>query len=161
MSTSWTRRAVTVFVIWVVVYAVSAAADTDPQPVLLAALIVLLASVLWLATDLADHVVPAKWETWTMSLRSRRGADVRVGVLQRALSDVATRQDVDRLHPVLVALVDDRLAAHHGIDRTTDASRAATVLGPELSDFVRRAPSPVQLGSHVYLSSVLDRIEQL
>ena len=161
MRPPWRRRAITLLVIWAVVYAISAAADTDPQPVVLAAAIALLAGVLWSAADLVDHVVPARWETWTVSLRSRRGADVRVSAIQRALTDVATRQDVERMHPTLVALVDDRLAAHHGIDREAEPQRAGEVLGPELADFVRRAPPPVRFGDHAYLSALLTRIEQL
>jgi hypothetical protein len=161
MTRVWMTRLGGAFAVWAVVDAVSAAAGTDPQPLLLAALILIVGSIVWLATDLVDHAAPARWATASMSSRGRRAGDVRVGVLQRALADVATRQDVEQLHPLLVELVDDRLAARHGVDRRLDPTRAAAILGGELSDFVTTPPPPVRLGDARYLSHIVSGIERL
>ena len=161
MSSRWRRRAGAVVGVWLVVYSISAAAGTGPQPLLLAALLFAVASVLWLANDLSEHVAPARWNTSSGTTTRQRGADVRVGVLQRALEDVAKRQDVAHLHPLLVDLVDDRLLAHHGVDRGRDPRSARAVLGDELADFVETPPSPVQLSNRQYLSRVLTLVEHL
>lgn len=64
-----------------------------------------------------------------------------------------------RVHPAIVAVVDERLRLRHGIDRQADPRRAAAVLGEPLASFVttppQRAPSPRELESMAAL------IEQL
>jgi hypothetical protein len=161
MSSRWWRRAGAVVAVWLVVYVISEAGGTGPRPLLIGVFLCATASVLWLAVDLAEHVTPAQWDTGGRSTAHRRGADVRVGVLQRALDDVVKRQDVAHLHPLLVDLVDDRLLAHHGVDRERDPRSARAVLGDELADFVTTPPSPVQLSNHRDLARILTLVEAL
>lgn len=156
----WRRRLVGGFAAWAVTFALSVVAGTDPQPVLLAALMALVAGIAWLAVDLSEMVSPAEWDTWASSAR-RRGSDVRVGVLQRALEDIATRQEVERLHPMLVDLVDERLEAHHGVRREQEPVRAAALMGDELTQFVEHPPPPVRFGNLMYLGRIVGRIEEL
>jgi len=161
VSVAWRKRVAFVAVTWAVLFAITAAAQTDPEPFLLASLIVGACAVIWLAVDLSDLAERAQWSTYALSGGRRRGADARVGVLQRALVDVATRDDRERLHSVLVGLIDDRLAAHHGIDRAAEPARAEEILGDELSRFIAAPPKPVYFGNPVYLSRILTDIEHL
>ncbi len=154
----WRRRLLGVAVAWAVTFALSVVAGTEPQPVLLAALMAVVAGVAWLAVDMSEMVSPAEWDTWAGSAR-RRGNDVRVGVLQRALEDIATRQEVEHLHPMLVDLLDERLDAHHGIRREDEPGRAAELIGDELAQFVDHPPPPVRFGNMAYLSRIIDQIE--
>ena len=161
MRTAWLRRLGVVFAVWAVLYAVSVSADTDPQPVVLASAIVGLAAVVLLAVEIVDRTGAASWDTWSAGVGARRGGDARVGLLRRFLEDVVTRQDVALVHPLLVGLVDERLAAHHGIVREDDPERAAALMGPELTQFVEMPPAPVRLGNPKLLDEMLTRIEAL
>jgi hypothetical protein len=158
---TWTRRGAALFVAWAVVYAISAAANTDPQPLLLATSLAVLVAVVLLALDLSDRTHVASWDTWSGADRRSRGSDTRVSVLERALVDVATSSDVARVHPLLVELVDERLATRHGVDRAAEPDRAAELLGAELASFVAEPPAPIRFGDTVLLDRILTRIEAL
>jgi hypothetical protein len=161
VTSDWRRRAAFVAGAWVLVFGVSAAAQTDPEPIALAAVILVASAVVWLATDLSELAERAEWRTYSLANGRRRGADARVNVLQRALVDIATRDDAARIHPVLVELIDDRLAAHHGVDRSAEPDRAAEILGDDLVAFIETPPIPVYLGNPRYLARIITHIEQL
>jgi len=161
VSVAWRNRLAFVAVTWAGLFAITAAAKTDPEPLLLATLIVGVSAIIWLAIDLSDVAERAQWSTYALSGGRRRGADARVGMLQRALVDVATRDDRERLHTLLVGLIDDRLESHHGVDRTAEPARAEKILGDELSRFISAPPKPVYFGEPAYLSRILTDIEHL
>jgi hypothetical protein len=161
VTIGWRKRVAFVIGAWMLVFGISAAAQTDPEPVALAAVILVASAVVWLATDLSELAERGEWSTYALASGRRRGGDARVNVLQRALVDIATREDAARIHPVLVELIDDRLAAHHGLDRTTDPELAAAILGDDLVAFIETPPISVYLGNPNYLSRIITHIEQL
>jgi hypothetical protein len=157
----WIRRLAVLFVIWAALLAVSISADTDPQPIVLASAIVGVAAVVFLALEVVDGSQAASWDTWSPAVRTLRGGDPRVGMLRRVLQVVTTTRDVAQIHPLLVGIVDERLAARHAIVRADEPERAAAIMGPELTQFVEMPPGTVRLGSPALLGDMLTRIEAL
>jgi hypothetical protein len=121
---------------------------------------VTVACAIWLLLDLGDLVAPVDWRAHSDGGVSTRGADARVRVLRRQLSDGLTL-DGRSLHRSLVSLIDDALRTVHGIDPAADPQLAELVMGPELAAFVRNA-SPSDLESDpTRLAALIARIERL
>jgi len=65
------------------------------------------------------------------------------------LADLERDGFQQRTHPMIVAVVDERLRLRHGVDRLSDPGRAQTLMPEEIWRFVtsppRRLPRPAQL----------------
>jgi hypothetical protein len=161
MSMRWRLRIATVAAVWLAMVVGLALMHMRPAVTVLAAIAVAAACVLWLMLDVGDLAAPVDWRAYSDSGVSIRGADTRVRVLRRQISDGRALDGSASLHRSLVSLVDDLLESTHGIDRAEHPAIAARVLGPQLQGFVDAPPSGDLLADTNRLASILDLIEQL
>lgn len=135
---------------WAALVAGLWATGAEPAPLPLAGMVAATAAAGITAFDL---VTAARWVTWprrrTWTPRLTR-ADPRAVDLRRQVRDAARGDDTE-LRDRLVALVDHRLMAHRGIDRTT--AEGAAMLSPALTRLVagrhRRRGALRELGATV------------
>jgi hypothetical protein len=96
--------------------------------------------VWWWLGEVGALTEPADWNTESRASSRGRGADPRASRLHRYLRDVMegnTRAGSDVVvAETLVQIIDDRVLAHHGIDRATDPERYAAVVGADVDAFV-------------------------
>jgi hypothetical protein len=112
-------------------------AGMGPRLLLVGALVVVVSAAACLALDLGDVVALAEWPSTVRTPRTSDGVEWRVGTLRMLLINERRTDGANRrLHELLVGLIDDHLAAEHGIDRALDAQSAAAIIGPELMAFV-------------------------
>jgi hypothetical protein len=147
-------------VVWVGVVAVMAGLEMRPAVIALGAVVFAVGSVVAVMFDLGDLPRPVDWSAVRDSGSSTRGADARVRSLRRQLVD-ERRLDLGQLHRTLSELVDDRLLAHHRIDRAADPAAAAAVLAPSLRDLLAMAPDDRSIGDPRRLQRVLTDLEAL
>lgn len=161
MSGRWRLRIATVTGLWFATVVALAVMDMRPSVTVLAAVAVAIAGILWLMLDLGDLAAPVDWRAYSDGGTSIRGADTRVRVLRRQISDGRALDGSAALQRSLVSVVDDVLATAHGIDRVGQPTQAAAVLGPRLQGFVDAPVSGDLLADPARLASVLDEIERL
>jgi hypothetical protein len=124
-------------------------------------------AIWWFVTDIAARIEPASWDLASApSRRTPRGDDERATRLGNRLTDLgATHSDPAVVYRLLVGIIDDRLLAHHGIDRSRDGDAASALgpapLSPMLRDFVKRQPATRDLHNAKYLSRLISEIEEL
>ena len=136
MSRRWRLVAIGVALV-VATDVVAAWWGMDPQPVLLAALAVAVMAVVWGVRALGRSVAPAVSWPQAHPAEPALRIDWQVAALRTRVAFGTTDHDSsDRLREVLVALLDDRLTAQHGVDRRTDPQAARAILGEDLSRFV-------------------------
>jgi hypothetical protein len=120
-----------------VVVAVAAWWNMDPQPVLLGALVLVVLGGAWAVGAVARSTAPPVAWPPAQPAEDDHRIDWQVAALRIRVEFGATeRGSSDRLRESLVAIVDDRLEAEHGIDRREDPQAARAVLGDDLSRFV-------------------------
>lgn len=161
MSAVWRKRLAIVLGTWASVVIAMTALKMDPRPVVLAGIVAVVAASICLLLDVSDMSMPLSWRVERDLSGIQRGADTRIGLLQRQMVYAPVRQDAGLVHGLLVDLVDDRLSTEHAIDRRTDPARAAAVLGPDLAAFISSGPSAASLGDARFMSMILSRIESL
>lgn len=154
------RRAVIVLGVWLVTVGLMAALEMRPAVLAMGAIVAAVAAVAGVLFDLGELPVPVDWTAVRDSGTSGRGADPRVRSLRRQLLD-ERRLDVTHLHATLVELVDDRLVAHHRIDRSADPVAAGAVLAPSLRDLVAGTPGDGSVADPRRLQLILDDLEAL
>ena len=109
----------------------------DPQPVLLGALVLVVLGGAWAVRRVARSTVPAVVWPPAHPAEDDHRIDWQVAALRIRVEFGATEPgSSDRLRESLVAIVDDRLKAEHGIDRWEDPQAARAVLGDDLARFV-------------------------
>jgi hypothetical protein len=129
-------------------------------------------AIWWFLTDIAAPIEPVSWDLASApSRRTPRGDDERATRLSNRLTDLgATHSDPAVVYQLLVGIIDDRLLAHHGIDRSRDGDAASALgpaplspmpLSPTLGDFVKRQPATRDLHNANYLSRLISEIEEL
>lgn len=155
----WRRRIGIAVAAWLGAVLVLAVTSMRPAVVGLAAVTAAGAAVLWLVLDLSDVSAPVDWRAHSDASAATRGADARVRVLRRQITDGRMLDGPSALHRSLVEIVDDALRAHHRIDRSSDPSRAADVLGRPLYEFVVSASPGPELADPRRLAGWLDQIE--
>ncbi len=117
-----------------------AAAGMGPRLMLVGAGVLVAAAIVVLTLDLGDVSTAMDWPSTPQFERRREGTDWRVGTLRMLLiNERRTDGANNRLYEALVGLIDDRLLAHHFVDRALDPDAARELLGEELAAFV--APS--------------------
>lgn len=116
---------------WLLLWGTLALADAQPDPFLLAALVVVVAVGIIVLRDLVESVEHVEWVSPYEVGPGRRGRDARVDTLRRQLDGTPwlSRQSIG---DVLVELIDDRLLAHHDVDRYEDPAAANALLTPRL-----------------------------
>lgn len=162
MTRQWRRRLIFALVASAAVFASLAIAGTRPEPLLIVVVFAVLATVGWLSLDLSRDVEPAFWNVSFRDPAAGRGADARVAVLSRRITESASiKHQSAQLHAVLLGVVDDRLRANYGINLRADRAAASRVLGKELSRYIfdpKSAESPKKLPA---IEAILTRIEAL
>ena len=154
------RRMLTVLVVWLGCVAVMAGLEMRPAVVALGAITTAVATVLAVTYDLGELPMPVDWSAVRDSGTSSRGADPRVRSLRRQLVD-ERRLDLGHLHATMIELVDDRLLAHHRVDRALDPAAAAAVLTPSLRELLAAPPDDRSLGDPRRLQRILTDLEAL
>ena len=91
----------------------------------------------------------------------RWGLDPRFSRLASALRPPHDPQLIaNQVHATLIPVVDERLRAHHGIDRAAEPDRAHAVMHPSLAAYVEQPPH-ARRNLMAYLSDIVTRIEEL
>lgn len=158
----WIKRGVTTAAVFAAVFALGTYLRMHPNPFVLAGLVLAIAAALWFCTDVWPQSQNTDWEPPEPDPFSARGADVRVAMLRRRLTDAtAEARPHDSLRPILIAVIAERLAAHHGIDLRTEPERARPVLGPQLSAYLDRPRGQTMRYHRRQLDDLLTRIEDL
>jgi hypothetical protein len=143
------------------VWALTAWIGLRPRPVLVVLTSLAAFVCLWLAEDLAAHRYDLDLDTPRRRLIPRWGLDARFSRLSAALRPPYDAHLVaSQVHATLVAIADERLLAHHGIDRATDPEGARAVMDPNLASYLER-PSEPRRNLIAYLSDMVTRIEAL
>ncbi len=132
-----------------------------PEPALVIAATLALFVLGALVAGVIDETDPIIWTPLHRSAGPSHGLDPRFFRLSQNFTDGTDSQYVaDQVHHVLVRVIDDRLAANHGIDRASDPTAARAVLGEPLTSYVEQPPRPLRRNLS-YLSDLITRIESL
>ena len=159
MNSMWRIRVLVVVMIGVIVETAMVLAGMGPRVLIIAALLLVISLALYLALDLGDVVALAEWPSTVQTPRTPDGVEWRVGTLRMLLSDRRRDGANARLHDLLVGLIDDHLAAEHGVDRNRDPGRATAIIGPELAAFV--AMPQGTRSQPTYIARIVTLIEEL
>ena len=112
------------------------AADMGPSLGAMTALGLLLGATIWFMAEIGPSAARPRPATAGPKTPEHR-ADLRITTLRQALAYGGNDQYLaERVHTSLVDVVDDELRATHDVDRERDPAAAATILGPELTQFV-------------------------
>lgn len=156
----WTSRIALAFTLWLVVCVVAFLFGNEPRPGLIALVIGTAAGTLWLYLDTSASIAPARWALVSDEPIRPRGEDTRLDLFHRVVSQhLDARDATDQLHRYLVQITDRRLVTRHGVSWVADRDRAATLLDPELADFL--AARRTQRLSPAQIDRLLSRIEAL
>lgn len=143
--------------VWAVLVVSLGLAEAAPQAIALAGIVAAGSAAVVTVADMT--AAPAAVARNRRSRRSRGvGSDAQTVALRRQVRSTRVLGSTE-LHDTLVALVDDRLVAHHGIDRSTDPAEAERVLDPVLRRLVSSGRSrsiPVR-----ELRRIVEAIEEL
>lgn len=161
MTTSWRVRATIATVLWLAMVIALVAMQMRPSVPLLAGVTLAIVSSLWMLLDLADVAAPVSWVASRDAGGTGRGADPRVRLLHRQLTESLASDGGGALRRDLVALIDDRLHTVHGIDRATEPGRAGEQLEPALRMLVTDSSSSAGLTDPRQLAAILAAIEVL
>jgi hypothetical protein len=154
---TWWRVGLTVAA-WGVLTVSLWASDADPAVVVLGGAVAVVSASMFAGLDLARSAVGVKWPERDVGAGSVKDRDRRVSSFMSIASTTA-RLDSTHLHDTLVELIDDRLQAHHGIDRARAPEDANAVLTPTLQQLVARPRRRVAMPRE--LRQVLSDIEAL
>ncbi len=151
-------RVVLVVGAWALLVLALWVSDARPAVLVLGGMVAAGATAIFVMLDLTDAIVEVEW-----TRRSRRQSDVRptdprVSQLRRKAQG-AWWSGSTEIGDTLVELVDDRLLAHHHIDRATDPDAANAVLGPTLRTLV--GGPRLKSASPRELNTILSEIEAL
>lgn len=151
--------------IWAAVVAFMLLSGHIPEFALVTLVVGVVATVMWLFTDVSVSVETANWATPSKSALRGRGRDSRASVLHRQLYDLDNRQlgasRREMLATTLLTIIDDRVAAAHGVSRAEEPERFRQIVGPELAAFVASVEAGRPTFSTRALPALLSRIEQL
>lgn len=136
--TRWGPRIVLAAFVWLFACSIAYLWQLEPQPGLLALVVLSVLALVWGFLDISESVEPLRWEQYVDEPVARRGEDPRLSLLTRIISGHLDSRVVmnHQLHRRLSAVADERLMAHHGLSREADPRRAAEVLGAELSGYL-------------------------
>ena len=131
------RRPVIVIVAAIVVAeALLVLTDTGPNVWLVAAIVAAIGTATWFGISLGDRIARPSPPPRPLERTTTR-PDLRTTALRQALAAGDTNaRHAERIRRQLVDIVDDELAAVHGIDRAHDPDAARELLGPDLDRFV-------------------------
>ena len=162
-SRRWIARFVTASLVWALLVLGLAAADADPSPVPLAAVILAATVAVSLVLDLGDEPTASLWPTSPLA-EGPRGDDPRVRRLQQVIESAASSDGHSGpVRRILHAVVDERVAAGHGVTNGEDPLRYAEIVGADLIEWLT-ADAPESVAPPITrreLLGILHRIEAL
>jgi hypothetical protein len=142
-------------------WALTAWIGVRPRPLLLVLTVVAALACAWLLEDIATDRQELDLDAPRRRLVPRWGLDPRFSRLAAALRPPHDLHLVaSQVHATLMPIVDERLLAHHGIDRAVEPERAREVMDPKLAAYVERPPE-ARRNLMAYLSDIVARIEEL
>ena len=157
----WLERGVWVTVTALGAWGFATFVGLRPRPLLLAGVVLGSFAVAWVLSDVGQRVGRVDWDPPRRRVTARLGLDPRFLRMSALMRNESDRRLVSfRVHRDLVRVIDDRLNAHHGVDRTAQPDAARHILGPMLSQYVEAEPHARQLHTR-YLQDLLTRIEAL
>lgn len=130
-------RALVVVTIWVLLSLGLWASDASPAVLLLGAVIAVAVAVVVVSIDLATAISGVEWTSRPTSVPADVSDDPVVTSLRRQIR-AASWGGSTQLRDTLLEVIDERLLAHHRIDRAADPAAATAVLTPRLRRFVER-----------------------
>ncbi|MFV2039923.1 MAG: hypothetical protein ACC660_06740 [Acidimicrobiales bacterium] len=152
------RRVCVTAAVWIVLSVSLWASDSSPAVLVLGGIVAVIAASVYVTLDLAKAIVPVEWPTRQVASPSRRADKRRLSRL-RSHVQYAAWTDSTYIHDTLVELVDDRLLAHHRVDRAASPEAAMSLLTPTLRRVVA-GPYP-QVAAPRELRRILSDIEVL
>ena len=135
------RRVITITVSWLVVVFLLWVSDSQPAAFAVGGIVAAIATIIYVTFDVVAEPVRVDWGGNDRPPPPPPSADPRVVDLRRQVQ-AAWRADSTRVADTLVALVDDRLSAHHGIDRAANPDAAAQLLSPALRHLISPTRRP-------------------
>jgi len=117
--------------VWLAVVLALWASDSRPAVAVIGGIVVAGAAACFAALDLGRGLVRAEWRAEVPHRPAPAADDPRVGVLRHRVQ-AAWLTGSTQVGDTLVDLVDDRLRAHHHIDRATHPQVAHDLLSPTL-----------------------------
>lgn len=133
-----TRWRVSIVVgVWAVLALGLWASDASPAVLLLGAVVAAVVAVIVVAIDLTVEICGIDWTSRPLAVPPGAGDDPVVASLRQQIRS-ASWGGSTALRDTLLAAIDERLWAHHRIDRAADPVAAAGVLTPRLRRFVER-----------------------
>jgi len=128
------RRIAAIVIAWALLVLALWVSHSRPAVFVLGGILAALGATLFLALDLADAVDGLEWSPRARQYPARR-TDPRVAWLHHKVQSARWSGSTE-ISDTLIELVDDRLRAHHHIDRAEDPAAAAAVLSPALRTLV-------------------------
>ncbi len=158
---SWRKRVALAVVVWLVACSGAFLWGLEPQPGLLALVVMAGFCVLWLYLDVSARTEPVRWDGRVEEPVTGRGQDPRLSLLSRVVSGhLDSRGAINhQMYHRLAAVTDERLMARHGITREADPGRAADLLGPDLTAYLD-GPRDRRLTT-TQIDHLLRRVERL
>jgi hypothetical protein len=163
LSSVWRSRAIIVVMILVITEITLVAGGVKPHLLLVGVIVLVGSALVFLALDLADIVMPMKWPANAGPPRKTDGADWRVGTLRMLLLNERRSEGANnRMHAVLVRLIDDHLRDEHRVEREVDPEAAAAIIGPELTSFVNTTPESdlTQAGEVARIVTLIENLDE-
>jgi uncharacterized membrane protein len=120
---------------WMLLVLALWASDSRPAVFVLGGIVAALGSVLFATVDLARAVDEVEWTRRSRRQSAVRRADPRVSSVRRTVRG-SWWSGPSEIADALVELIDDRLVAHHHVDRAVDSAAANAVLSPALRTLV-------------------------
>jgi hypothetical protein len=162
MTRVWWRRLILTGLVAIAVAVVMLLLGMHPRVVLVCLIVAVVAAIGWLLLDVGGLPDEIDWERHAERGEHWPRADLRVSLIRARLHRERSRGDEwSSTSDDLAALIDARLRAAHGVDRSSDRGAATEILGPELTAFMddpARRRRMCELGS---LHHTLTLIEQL
>jgi hypothetical protein len=161
MSRRGALRVAGAFLVWAGLVGLARTLGSRPEIVLVGLAVAAAAAALWLCVDAVGETSAPRWELLADDPIRPPGQDSRLAALTRMMTGhFEGRRTDDALHRQLVALVDQRLVAKHGISWRADPDRARPLLDPELVVLAQQEPPHPRM-TRRQVDALLSRIEAM
>jgi hypothetical protein len=129
------QRLTVIVLLWLLITVPLGLTGAEPEVIALAGVMLAAAALIVSSMDLASELSPVPWTRRSRRPQGSAGSSWRSVALRRQMSS-GERAGSTELRTQLLSLVDDRLVAHHRIDRVTAPSQADALLTPSLRRLV-------------------------
>lgn len=159
----WTRTLLGTVALTALSVAFMLGTSMGPNVALVVGLGGLSGAAVWLLASVVGPAAPAiVWRSGELQDSSRTGLDsLERGWRYRVPASQRDDRAADRLHQLLVEILDARLTAHHGIDRRQQPEAARQILGDELARFADDPRAASALPQLRNATRIVARIEQI